>query len=184
MAFPMQVQTRFRKRVPCQLTASGQSYAGIVINVSRGGLFVQTTAGARPGQRVRVALSVGPGPTPIVLGARVIWKRVVAPHLRAVSQPGVGLQIHTAPDAYYDFVAGSPGIRTGGAAPTAGDGERAAGSARGAPNGSARFRVRVKQAGGTRTRALTLFAATPSEARRHALAQVGEGWDVLEVEAL
>ena len=74
----------FKKRVPCRLQITGGSHAGMVLNVSRGGLFVQTTAGASPGEAVHLELAPGEG-EPLALDARVVWRRVVAPHLRTVT---------------------------------------------------------------------------------------------------
>jgi Tfp pilus assembly protein PilZ len=176
-----QAQPRFRKRVPCQLSAAGHSYSGIVMNVSRGGLFVQTTAGARPGQEVHVSLNVESHPVPIVLGAKVVWKRIVGPQLRSVTQAGIGLQIRSAPDAYYAFVAGSPGVRV-----PLGTGRNETAPQHARPTGAeaSQFRVRVKQTGGTRSRTLLLSCSSATEARRKAMAEVGEDWVILELDSL
>ena len=37
-------QTRIARRVPCALNAGERRYSGIVLNLSQGGLFVQTAA--------------------------------------------------------------------------------------------------------------------------------------------
>jgi Tfp pilus assembly protein PilZ len=167
--------------VSCQLSAAGHSYSGIVLNVSRGGLFVQTTASARPGEEVRVSLNVESRPAPIVLGAKVVWKRIVGPQLRSVAQAGIGLQIRSAPDSYYAFVAGSPGVRV-----PLGTGrmEAAPQSARSMDPETSQFRVRVKQTGGTRSRTLMLSCASATDARRKAMAEVGEDWVILELDSL
>ena len=52
------VDPRFKKRVPCRLRAPGGAGAGMVLNVSRGGLFVQTSTVASPGQTVHIDLGV------------------------------------------------------------------------------------------------------------------------------
>ncbi len=98
-------EPRFRKRVPCRLTMAGDAHVGIVLNVSRGGLFVQTTARARSGDAIRLDLRPGSAGNAIEIGAQVVWKRVVAPQLRAVSQGGLGLRIRHAPGSYYRFLA-------------------------------------------------------------------------------
>ncbi len=96
-------ERRFRKRLPCQLMTSSHAHMGMVLNVSRGGLFVQTSVSTRPGDRIRLQLNPG-APEQMEIGAEVRWKRVVAPQLRAISPGGVGLCIRNAPEAYYAFL--------------------------------------------------------------------------------
>lgn len=154
----------------------------MVLNVSRGGLFVQTSARACPGDRVRIALNPGVRCGSIGLEARVVWRRVSPPQLQSVTRGGVGLEIQLASDVYYDFLAGvarpsEERHRARQARETSGP------AASGAPLGSqaSRFRVRMSQQGGPRSRAL-LVEVTEAEARRRALASTGEGWTILEIE--
>jgi Tfp pilus assembly protein PilZ len=93
-------EPRYRKRVPCQLVTGQGSHPGMVLNVSRGGLFVQTSARARPGDRVRLALNASAESGAIGLEARVVWKRVSPPQLQSFTQGGVGLEIQLASEAY------------------------------------------------------------------------------------
>ena len=90
--------------MPCRLSVPSGSYSGMVLNVSRGGLFVQTSAGASPGDAVHLDLAVDEA-QPVPVDARVVWRRVVAPHLRTVSTGGIGVHIQYASDAYFGFVA-------------------------------------------------------------------------------
>ncbi len=55
------VDPRFKKRMSCRLKQEQRTYAGLVLDVSRTGLFVQTSAGAKPGDEVEVlsGLQVG-----------------------------------------------------------------------------------------------------------------------------
>ena len=110
---------------------------------------------------------------PIPLRATVVWRRVVVPHLRAVTLAGVGLRIQTAPEAYYAFLSEVSGGTTA-QVPAAGPADSVA----------SRFRVRVKQAGGTRSRALLIQCASEAEARHQALAKAGSGWVILEIDRL
>jgi Tfp pilus assembly protein PilZ len=180
------VEPRFKKRIPCQIAASGRAASGVVLNVSRGGLFVQTAAGVEPGDAVEVELSLSASRPSIPLAARVVWTRSVAPHLRTVSRGGVGLRIASAPESYYALlaeVAGEPGLARGGVAgPT--------GAAPAAPEAvpeprpepaSPSYRVRLKQDGSPRTRWLVVRGAGEDDARRAALTQTGVGWSVLEL---
>lgn len=177
----MPAEPRFKKRIPCQIAASGRAASGVVLNVSRGGLFVQTAAGVEPGEDVELELSLAAGRPSIPLAAQVVWTRSVAPHLRTVSRGGVGLRIASAPEAYYALlaeVAGESGpahVAEPAAAPAAPAAEPVP-----EPEGPA-YRVRLKQAGSPRTRWLVVRAASEDDARHAALAGAGDGWMVLEV---
>jgi hypothetical protein len=166
---PAAAEPRYKKRVPCRLEVGGGSHRGMVLNVSRSGLFVQTTAGASPGDAVHLDLSLGEAALPV--DARVIWRRVVAPHLRTVSTGGMGVQIQYANDAWYGFLAG---LAAGGSA------EEAAPAAA-ADDGRASFRVRLRLLGSPRTRTLVVSAADVEEARERARQLAGADWRVLEL---
>jgi len=163
---------RFRKRVPCRLEVTGSSHSGMVLNVSRRGLFVQTTAGASPGDAVHLDLSVGAA-VALPVDARVVWRRVVAPHLRTVSTGGMGLHIQYADDAYFGFVAGL-------AATTPADEAEAPPQRAAAPL----FRLRLHLLGSPRTRVVTLAATDEREARERALQRTGAQWRVLDLEKI
>jgi hypothetical protein len=162
-------EPRFRKRVPCRLEVGGGAHRGMVLNVSRSGLFVQTTAGASPGDAVHLDLSLGDADLPV--DARVIWRRVVAPHLRTVSTGGMGVHIQYASDAWYGFLAGLAG---------SGADEEAAPAAA-ADDGRLDFRVRLRLLGSPRTRTLVVSAADAKEARERARQLAGADWRVLEL---
>jgi Tfp pilus assembly protein PilZ len=162
---------RYRKRLPCRLEVPNGAYSGMVLNLSRGGLFVQTSAAASPGEAVHLDLSLGDADA-ISLDTRVVWRRVVAPHLRSVSAGGMGVHIQYAHDAYFGLVArlaeGTPADEP-------------------APPGSAAgpsFRVRLRLAGGPRTRVLTVTSADEAEARKSARQQAGPQWAVLDLERI
>ena len=159
---------RYRKRLPCRLAVPSGSYGGMVLNLSRGGLFVQTSAAASPGEAVHVDLS--PGDTAAIgLDARVVWRRVVAPHLRAVSTGGMGVHIQYASDAYFGLVA-----RLAESAPV----EEAAAPR---PTAGPSFRVRLRLAGASRTRILVVSARDEAEARARVRQQAGPQWLVLDL---
>ena len=175
-----QAEPRFRKRLPCRLKVAGSSHSGMVLNLSRGGLFVQTSAGPPPGADVVVDLDVASHSDTVPIGGRVVWRRMVAPHLRTLTQGGVGVRIESAPEVYYSFLSGVAGEAPG-ARPSA-DCETA-GPALESPSDSPgiEFRVRVKQEGGPRSRTLTLHSESEEEACGRALSIVGAGWAVLEL---
>jgi uncharacterized protein (TIGR02266 family) len=178
-----QAEPRFKKRIPCRLKTGGDSHAGMALNLSKGGLFVQTSAGPPRGAAVVVDLDVADDEETISVEARVVWRRVVASHLRTISQGGVGLQIESAPEAYYHFLSGVAGQALGARSPI--DGEDAAPEPESPSDGAGmEFRVRVKQEGGPRSRALVLRGESEEDARTEALKVVGGGWMILEVEPL
>ncbi len=45
-----QPEPRFKKRLPCRVRRGPSTYSGMVVDLSRTGLFVQTGAGAKPGE--------------------------------------------------------------------------------------------------------------------------------------
>jgi hypothetical protein len=171
-------EPRYRKRVPCQLVVEGGSHPGMVLNVSRGGLFVQTSARARPGDRVWIALNTSQQRSAIGLEARVVWKRVSPPQLQTVTQAGVGLEIQLASEAWYDFLTGVATPEAARARDVPEDREPVAPKA----GPLLRFRVRVSQSGGPRSRTFVVEGSTEEDARRRALLATGRGWTVLEIE--
>ena len=84
------VEQRYRKRIPCRLGVAGSDFTGMVLNLSRTGLFVQTSATARPGDEIRLDLMIPSQPESIELAGKIVWKRIVAAHLRSFTQGGVG----------------------------------------------------------------------------------------------
>lgn len=165
MTYRVQAEPRFKKRVPCAVRIAGRRHSGIVLNVSRRGLYVQSSATAPPGASVAVELTPS-GRTAIELEALVVWKRVVPSRLRGVAHGGVGLQIQRASEAWYQFFLG--------VAATGPEPEREAQSAQ-------RFRVRLARAGSPRMRTLIVAGADAEAAAREALTECGPGWVLRDV---
>ncbi len=171
-------EPRFKKRVPCELIVSGSRHPGIVLNLSRSGLFVQTAVAARRGDVVAVDLNARTGKAAIGLDATVMWNRKVAAQLRGVRHGGVGLQIRSANESYYNLLAAVE------------DGEgtlwRAAASEANAaaPRDETPlcgYRVRVKMFGAPRSKTLFFSCADEAEARQRAATVAGRDWEILEV---
>lgn len=179
-----QAEPRFKKRLPCRLKVGGSSQAAMVLNVSRSGLFVQTSAGPPPGASVLIDLDVASRSNTVPIGGKVVWRRMVAPHLRTLSQGGIGVRIESASEAYYRFLSDV----AGGVPPLAGprEVEDVASPAPESPEESpgTPFRVRVKQESGPRSRTIVVRSQSESEARKRALGVVGAGWVILELESL
>ena len=83
---------------------------------------------------------------------------------------GVGLKIRSAPESYYTLLMQ---LMTSGPAASGSPGDPDA-------HEMPKFRVRLKQIEGSRSRTVTLACSSEEEARRSALEQVGQGWVVLE----
>jgi Tfp pilus assembly protein PilZ len=98
-------EPRFRRKTPCKLRRQQRHHSGIVLDISRTGLFVQTSATAQNGEEVEVTLSAGRTAAPITLVTKVVWKRNVPAQLRASAEGGLGLRICYAPEGYYNLLA-------------------------------------------------------------------------------
>jgi Tfp pilus assembly protein PilZ len=169
--------------MPCNVTFEGQQHSGLVIDVSPGGLFIQTSAKAKPGDQLDLNLSLPGEARKLPLQVEVVRKVVVPPRLLAVAHGGVGVRILNAPEAYYKFME-TLGIGSGTAEfkPES----RGAETSKKTPVAGAQpqqsYRVRVKQTEGPRSRILDVAASSEEDARSQALAELGEGWRVLQVE--
>jgi hypothetical protein len=200
---------RTKKRLACTLLIGGSRLAGIVLDVSASGLFVQTSANPPPGAELGVELEIPGEPQRPLLAVRVARKKVVPPRLKSVVQGGLGLQIENAPEPFFRYLAQlqagaaasyavaappakvSPAVA---APPAKASSAVAAPPVKASPAGRSgaprppaaakegRFRLRVSQIGGSRSRSLEVGAASEEEARREAMAAIGEGWKILACE--
>jgi hypothetical protein len=111
----------------------------------------------------------------------VARNKQVPPQLTSVARGGVGLKIVDAPNAYYETIASLEGgdSRRQTGAPAA----AAAPPAAPKPAGT-RFRVRVKQSDGPRSRSVEVLANSPDEARARVLAEVGAGWEAVAADSI
>jgi hypothetical protein len=161
MSVRRQRAERSKKRMGCGVWVEKSRHAGIVLDISATGLFIQTSASPQLGALISVELVVPGSAAPLRIEGRVARKKVVPPQLVTVAQGGVGVRIESAPEDYYTLLAQMQ------------------------PNTAAatrRFRVRLRQIRGSRSRALEISAASEEDARRKAVAQAGEGWQVLACE--
>lgn len=99
-------EPRYRMRVPCRVQIGESSHFGVVLNLSRMGLFVQTSAGVSAGDPVELTFQ-----DEASLQAQVVWQRRVPPALRSVAKGGAGLRIVGAPEEYYWLLAKAAGVR-------------------------------------------------------------------------
>lgn len=165
-------EPRFRHRMSCSLRIGGQVHRALVLNLSRGGLFVRTTARVRPGAKIELDLPLrdpqGEDAETIGLRANVVWRRVSASTMSHMNHGGIGLRLSDAPAAYDALVRELAGDRAG---------EPAAA----APTATSCFEVRIKQNSGPRSRWLQVVGGDETAACTSALARAGRDWEILEV---
>jgi hypothetical protein len=103
--------------------------------------------------------------------------------LLAVAHGGVGVRILNAPEAYYNFmkVLGI-GAKDGELEAESSSAEASHKDAAAGAGPQQRYRVRAKQTQGPRSRILDVAASSEEDARNRALTELGEGWQVLQVE--
>lgn len=178
-----QAEPRFRKRIPCRLLLRESSYAGVMLNFSRTGLFVQTSATPSPGETVELKLGS------VLVEAEAVWHRRVPQQLRSVSEGGVGLRIRNAPETYYTLLAEAAGVTSVTRQTTAPATRSAKPAASPKPaarrtvtDAEQRYRARVKRVDGPRSRTLEVRASSEQQARERALAEAGDGWQIAELE--
>lgn len=201
---PGRESDRTKHRTPCTISIGAQRHNGLVIDFSRSGLFIQTSAKPDIGARLDVEMVIHGGPQR--LQVEVARRKQVPPQLRTVAHGGIGVRILTAPEEFYQLLAGAQGSESGSASarstPTA-PARRAATparpgrAARGNPGPRARvqgrgatpqpvsaaieYRVRVKEVAGSRTRTLTVLGSDEASAREEVAEDLGDEWKVLDI---
>jgi hypothetical protein len=201
---------RIKKRLGCSLQIEGRHHSGVVIDVSATGLFVQTNARPDPGTPVSLEMSVPGAPRPLFFQAVVARQKLVPPQLVTVAQGGIGLLLQNAPEDWYGFIAGAGPQQTeeipSGASAEKTDSPKkpaAKGKASTAKTGGSkrakparrevketvrkksepsliRFRLRMSQITGSRSRSMLVSATSEAEARSLAADEAGDGWKVIE----
>jgi hypothetical protein len=163
-------QPRTKKRITCTLVSGDRRYSGVVLDCSPQGLFVQTSAKLEPRTRVQVELGIASGKQLLCLEAHVARQKLVPPQLRSVAQGGLGLQIDLPPPDYLEFYAEVTRTEL----------PKRPKSAK--PTPKLRYRVRLVQIGGPRTRVLDVQCNTLDEAEQVALESAGDGWKVIKID--
>lgn len=172
------VAKRHKWRLACEVVCDGRSQRALVIDLSQTGVFVQTGTRLPHGAQVDVRLMLTDATEPILIRAIVARNKQVPPQLTSVARGGVGLKIVDAPSAYYETIASLEG----------GDSRRQTSAPAASPAAPqparTRFRVRVKQSDGPRSRSVEILAESPDEARERALAEVGAGWEAVAADSI
>ena len=180
--------TRVKKRIPCTLDQDERQHSGMILNLSHGGVFVQTNFPAEPGSLVDLHFRGPKGDDFEALQAAVVWRKRISSHMLGTTQSGMGLRFLVAPSQYVDMIEriGEPN----GQAATLevnvprreeGTDEPAGSSALGTDGDTERYVVRLAQQGGPRTRQFVLDCSSEEAARTEALKRLGSGWTILEI---
>ena len=159
--------------MPCRVRHGDSSYFGMVLDISRTGLFVQTSASASRGANLELQLDLVGEAGPVPVAAQVVWQRRVAPQLRQVAEGGLGLRIHNAPEPFYRMLAKLAKV----AEPESVAAPASIQNSEALP----KFKVLLKRDGAPRTRTVEMSAQGPEEARTRAVKSIGAGWSVLNV---
>jgi hypothetical protein len=162
---------RVKRRLTVGLRVGAQQHQGIVLDVSRSGIFVATTAPIQPGTEVIVVFSARDGSPAFEARARVARRRRVPQNLQSYEAPGIGLQMIDPPEEFEKLTRGEK-IEGSGEEP-----EAEAPPARALP----RFRLRLRQAGSPRSRMLQIEAEDEAAARAKAMQTLAGGWEIVEI---
>ena len=168
---------RIKQRLTCELVIGDRNHQGIVLDVSKTGLFVQTSASPPPGERIGVKLRRSDGSS-VEVESSVARRYKVPQRLASIARGGVGLRIESPYDDYLQFIDSVDRAQTASST-------KASQAPPPPPSGPAdSYSVRVRQIAGPRSRCLRVAAASEQEAERSAAASLEEGWEILSVELL
>ena len=190
---------RKRRQMPCTLTLDGRNHGGLILDVSPGGLYIQSSAKIKPGDQIEIQMTIPGIEGRHQLQVEVVRKVIVPSQLIKVARGGVGVRIVNAPEAYYKFMDALGVTADAGTSKIEQLENRRARSVVAPPLAEAKsepdsepeaeppapqpqFRVRIKQSQGPRSRTLSVGADSEDDARRQALHAAGAGWIVLGVE--
>jgi hypothetical protein len=84
---------RLARRIPCEIYVRGKRHDGLVKNISRGGLFVQTGADAPPGTPITLVFAPGRGRTEIRVTGRVMHNERLQADPAMQSALGIGVEV-------------------------------------------------------------------------------------------
>jgi len=172
---------------PCAFIAAKKEREGVVIDLSEGGLCLRTQFGLSTGDQLDLRIQA-PGKTLEVKA--LVW------HSRQVRRCStnaviyvVGLMLVDVPETYFEFLPDTQSKTNSPPDQQKPSTERTETSAPAqAPDQEESselnpFRIRVKQLGAPRTRVLSLSAESLDEARSLAMAELGNEWEVLGIDA-
>ena len=188
---------RKRRQMPCILSLDGRNHGGLILDVSPGGLYIQSSAKMKPGDQIEMQMTIPGIEGRHQLQVEIVRKVVVPARLVKIARGGVGVRIINAPEAYYQFMdvlgvtadSGTSKIEQlenrrarSAAASVVAEVETELEAEAEPPAPKPQFRVRIKQSQGPRSRVVSVEADSEDDARRQALHAAGAGWIVLGVE--
>jgi hypothetical protein len=91
---------RVKRRFACEFLAEGQRYRGIIVELSRAGLFIQTDATTNPGAEIELQLAAAGAVPELRLRGVVVRRRMVPAPLATVVRRGIAVEILEAPREY------------------------------------------------------------------------------------
>jgi hypothetical protein len=178
---------RVKFQFPCAFIAANKECEGVIIDLSEGGLCLRTQVAVSTGDQLNLRIQAR-GKTLEVKA--LVW------HSRQVRQCStnavfyvIGLMLVDAPETYFEFLpdtqrkTNSPPDQQ---EPSTERTETSAFAQAPAQEESSElnpYHIRVKQLGAPRTRVLSLSAESLEKARSLAMAELGNGWEVLGIEA-
>ena len=90
-------------RLPCEFTSPEGSQRGLIANISARGFFIHTRAKVEGGLDIVVTIDNSPTPQIQITGI-VARSRKSHRSMSAIELPGIGVQITSAPEDYYQLV--------------------------------------------------------------------------------
>ncbi len=96
---------RIRRRVACEFDYDGHVHSAIVVDLSIGGLFLQTDTAISPGTELTLRLR-GEALGGMELRGCVVRRRFTPMVIATMIRRGVGIRLVSAPPAYYESVGG------------------------------------------------------------------------------
>jgi hypothetical protein len=103
-AMAKRIFERKRRQMPCTLKLDGRNHGGLILDLSPGGLYIQSSAKIKPGDQVEIQMTIPGIEGRHQLQVEVVRKVVVPARLLKVARGGVGVRIINAPEAYYQFM--------------------------------------------------------------------------------
>jgi len=170
---------RVKRRITCELVIDGKRQAGIVLDVSASGLFVQTAVSAAVGKEVEVHLAATRSSPELTIRARVARGLRVPQQLLAAAGGGLGLRVLDPPPEFAQLAGDDEAEPAPGPSPPAAAAPQPKSSKHIPVQRS--FRVRLQATGSTRSRLVTVQCPDAKTARSEACKVVGPGWDAVEV---
>jgi len=166
-------------RFPCEIVGAHAKASGVVLDVSEGGLSVQTEVAFETGDSLQLRLQP-PGCAEIGVEGMVWHARRVRQRQSGEVRSVLGLMLSEAPDEYGKLVSKAPPRED------RADSDSRAGARRRtheSPTELRAFHIRLKHRSGPRTRVLSLSAQSETEARTLALRELADEWELLEIRA-